>query len=233
MEEMGSRKYVTLRHATWLDPCLVELGSEPNTAPFWRDFWNFNRAPKKGYLTKSIYIFAEQLNYHGYFSLANKKFGVRYTLVMWQSCNFTCLEQIQTMFRVERPKTIRCPAAHPHIGPVRECLPPRNLFHYLLVVLPLYTRFVDFCLILFYFSFAQETTHLELKQTSMLSAIASLTPFSDFNQSPRNMYQCQVKQQLVTEACFKRCAIIISNSFETKDNSFRRRLLIQLSSTQQ
>ena len=34
MEEMGSRKYVTLRHATWLDPCLVELGSEPNTAPF-------------------------------------------------------------------------------------------------------------------------------------------------------------------------------------------------------
>ena len=111
--------------------------------------------------------------------------------------------------------------------------PPRNLFHYLLVVLPLYTRFVDFFLILFYFSFAQETTHLELKQTSMLSAIASLTPFSDFNQSPRNMYQCQVKQQLVTEACFKRCAIIISNSFETKDNSFRRRLLIQLSSTQQ
>lgn len=38
----------------------------------------------------------------------------------------------------------------------------------------------------------QETTHLELKQTSMLSAIASLTPYSDFNQSPRNMYQCQV-----------------------------------------
>ena len=26
----------------------------------------------------------------------------------------------------------------------------------------------------------------------MLSLIASLTPFSDFNQSPRNMYQCQV-----------------------------------------
>ena len=26
----------------------------------------------------------------------------------------------------------------------------------------------------------------------MLSALATLTPFSDFNQSPRNMYQCQV-----------------------------------------
>lgn len=42
----------------------------------------------------------------------------------------------------------------------------------------------------------QETTHLELKQSSMLSAIASLTPFSDFNQSPRNMYQCQVNRLL-------------------------------------
>ncbi|XP_022804610.1 DNA-directed RNA polymerase I subunit RPA2-like [Stylophora pistillata] len=40
-----------------------------------------------------------------------------------------------------------------------------------------------------------ETTHLELKPGSMLSAIASLTPFSDFNQSPRNMYQCQMGKQ--------------------------------------
>ncbi|XP_068747280.1 DNA-directed RNA polymerase I subunit RPA2-like [Montipora capricornis] len=40
-----------------------------------------------------------------------------------------------------------------------------------------------------------ETTHLELKQTSILSAVASLTPFSDFNQSPRNMYQCQMGKQ--------------------------------------
>ena len=27
----------------------------------------------------------------------------------------------------------------------------------------------------------------------MFSALATLTPFSDFNQSPRNMYQCQVR----------------------------------------
>lgn len=40
-----------------------------------------------------------------------------------------------------------------------------------------------------------ETTHLELTPGSMLSAIASLTPFSDFNQSPRNMYQCQMGKQ--------------------------------------
>lgn len=36
-----------------------------------------------------------------------------------------------------------------------------------------------------------ETTHIETSPANMLSLIASLTPFSDFNQSPRNMYQCQ------------------------------------------
>jgi len=34
-----------------------------------------------------------------------------------------------------------------------------------------------------------ETTHLELDPISMLSEIATFTPYSDFNQSPRNMYQ--------------------------------------------
>jgi DNA-directed RNA polymerase I subunit RPA2 len=36
------------------------------------------------------------------------------------------------------------------------------------------------------------TTHQELDPTNMLSLLANLTPFSDQNQSPRNMYQCQV-----------------------------------------
>lgn len=57
----------------------------------------------------------------------------------------------------------------------------------------------------------QETTHLELKQTSMLSAIASLTPYSDFNQSPRNMYQCQV-----TTAFNGRCSISSVSSCSVK-----------------
>jgi DNA-directed RNA polymerase I subunit RPA2 len=38
-------------------------------------------------------------------------------------------------------------------------------------------------------------SHVELDPTSMLSVIANLTPFSDFNQSPRNMYQCQMGKQ--------------------------------------
>lgn len=39
------------------------------------------------------------------------------------------------------------------------------------------------------------TTHLELDPTNMLSLIASLTPFSDYNQGPRIMYQCQMGKQ--------------------------------------
>lgn len=38
-------------------------------------------------------------------------------------------------------------------------------------------------------------THIELSPTTMLSHVASLTPYSDYNQSPRNMYQCQMGKQ--------------------------------------
>eukprot|EP00795_Rhopilema_esculentum_P014271 gene14271-5300_t len=47
----------------------------------------------------------------------------------------------------------------------------------------------------------EKTTHLELKATSMLSALASMTPFSDYNQSPRNMYQCQMGKQTMGTPC--------------------------------
>ncbi|CAB4042485.1 DNA-directed RNA polymerase I subunit RPA2-like, partial [Paramuricea clavata] len=45
------------------------------------------------------------------------------------------------------------------------------------------------------------TTHMEIKPTGFLSAIASLTPYSDFNQSPRNMYQCQMGKQTMGTPC--------------------------------
>ncbi|EME32710.1 DNA-directed RNA polymerase subunit isoform 1 [Galdieria sulphuraria] len=38
-------------------------------------------------------------------------------------------------------------------------------------------------------------THEEIDCLSFLSLVASLTPFSDMNQSPRNMYQCQMSKQ--------------------------------------
>jgi len=39
------------------------------------------------------------------------------------------------------------------------------------------------------------TTHKEIDVTNILSLVANLTPFSDYNQSPRNMYQCQMLKQ--------------------------------------
>ena len=38
-------------------------------------------------------------------------------------------------------------------------------------------------------------SHVEYSPTNILSILANLTPFSDFNQSPRNMYQCQMGKQ--------------------------------------
>ena len=40
-----------------------------------------------------------------------------------------------------------------------------------------------------------EYTHAETSTAALLSVVASLTPYSDFNQSPRNMYQCQMGKQ--------------------------------------
>lgn len=39
------------------------------------------------------------------------------------------------------------------------------------------------------------TTHQELDPVKTLSLVAGLTPFCDYNQSPRNMYQCQMAKQ--------------------------------------
>ena len=36
------------------------------------------------------------------------------------------------------------------------------------------------------------TTHREISETAFLSEVAAMTPYSDHNQSPRNLYQCQV-----------------------------------------
>ncbi|XP_024007983.1 DNA-directed RNA polymerase I subunit 2 [Eutrema salsugineum] len=38
-------------------------------------------------------------------------------------------------------------------------------------------------------------THEEIDPTGMLSVVANLTPWSNHNQSPRNMYQCQMAKQ--------------------------------------
>lgn len=43
------------------------------------------------------------------------------------------------------------------------------------------------------------TEFVELSPTNIMSVVANLTPFPDFNQSPRNIYQCQMgKQSMAT-----------------------------------
>eukprot|EP00055_Hartaetosiga_balthica_P012485 m.60738 g.60738 ORF g.60738 m.60738 type:complete len:1133 (+) comp7962_c0_seq1:98-3496(+) len=44
-------------------------------------------------------------------------------------------------------------------------------------------------------------THMEPTKHGILSVVASFTPFSDFNQSPRNMYQCQMGKQTMGIPC--------------------------------
>jgi DNA-directed RNA polymerase I subunit RPA2 len=43
------------------------------------------------------------------------------------------------------------------------------------------------------------STHVEHAPTNFLSILANMTPFSDFNQSPRNIYQCQVRRTVSCE----------------------------------
>lgn len=51
-----------------------------------------------------------------------------------------------------------------------------------------------------------EDTHVEYDPTNILSIVANQTPFSEFNQSPRNMYQCQMaKQAMGTPGASLRC----------------------------
>lgn len=45
------------------------------------------------------------------------------------------------------------------------------------------------------------TTHLELSKLAFLSNLANLIPMSDNNQSPRNMYQCQMGKQTMGTPC--------------------------------
>ena len=44
-------------------------------------------------------------------------------------------------------------------------------------------------------------THQEIRPMNMLSVVAGLTPFCDMNQSPRNMYQCQMAKQSIATPC--------------------------------
>lgn len=45
------------------------------------------------------------------------------------------------------------------------------------------------------------TKHMELSKTAFMSNLAMLIPMPDCNQSPRNMYQCQMGKQTMASPC--------------------------------
>eukprot|EP00899_Mesostigma_viride_P003894 jgi/Mesvir1/13505/Mv10505-RA.1 len=47
---------------------------------------------------------------------------------------------------------------------------------------------------------AATATHTEVDTRAFLSIVANLTPWSDYNQSPRNMYQCQMGKQTMANS---------------------------------
>lgn len=48
---------------------------------------------------------------------------------------------------------------------------------------------------------SDKATHAELSNTAFLSEVASLSPFPDLNQGPRNMFQCQMAKQAMGTPC--------------------------------
>lgn len=49
--------------------------------------------------------------------------------------------------------------------------------------------------------YSSNATHAEISATSFLSEVASLSPFPDMNQGPRNMFQCQMAKQAMGTPC--------------------------------
>ena len=63
-------------------------------------------------------------------------------------------------------------------------------------------------------------SHAETHPTAMLSVVASLTPFSDVNQSPRNMYQCQMGKQTMGTPALVRALSLIAGPAPTPEYTF-------------
>ena len=59
--------------------------------------------------------------------------------------------------------------------------------------------------------YSRKPTHAEVSSTAFLSLIASLSPFPDMNQGPRNMFQCQMAKQAMGTPCH-----VFSKRFEAK-----------------
>uniref|UniRef100_A0A182SIN1 DNA-directed RNA polymerase n=1 Tax=Anopheles maculatus TaxID=74869 RepID=A0A182SIN1_9DIPT len=87
------------------------------------------------------------------------------------------------------------------IGPARMLRPVKNLLCNKTELIGSFEQvYMDICVTPDE-AYPQLTTHMELAKTSFLSNLAQLIPMPDCNQSPRNMYQCQMGKQTMGTPC--------------------------------
>lgn len=87
------------------------------------------------------------------------------------------------------------PGIYLFAGPARMMRPLKNLIANAIELVGTFEQiYLNVCVTL---DEAHEglTTHIELSKTAFLSNLANLIPMPDCNQSPRNMYQCQMGKQ--------------------------------------
>uniref|UniRef100_A0A182MM49 DNA-directed RNA polymerase subunit beta n=1 Tax=Anopheles culicifacies TaxID=139723 RepID=A0A182MM49_9DIPT len=87
------------------------------------------------------------------------------------------------------------------VGPARMMRPVKNLLCNKTELIGSFEQvYMDICITPDE-AYPDLTTHMELSKTSFLSNLAQLIPMPDCNQSPRNMYQCQMGKQTMGTPC--------------------------------
>ncbi|XP_053675721.1 DNA-directed RNA polymerase I subunit RPA2 [Anopheles nili] len=87
------------------------------------------------------------------------------------------------------------------VGPARMMRPVKNLLCNKTELIGTFEQvYLDIC-VSANEAYPNLTTHMELSKTSFLSNLAQLIPMPDCNQSPRNMYQCQMGKQTMGTPC--------------------------------
>ncbi|KAL1488883.1 hypothetical protein ABEB36_014676 [Hypothenemus hampei] len=93
------------------------------------------------------------------------------------------------------------PGIYLFTGPARMMRPVTNLYVNKVELIGTFEQlYLDIC-VCPKEAYKGHTTHMELSKTSFLSNLAQLIPMPDCNQSPRNMYQCQMGKQTMGTPC--------------------------------
>nr|XP_019540879.2 DNA-directed RNA polymerase I subunit RPA2 [Aedes albopictus] len=93
------------------------------------------------------------------------------------------------------------PGLYIFVGVARMMRPVLNLYAKKIELIGTFEQvYMDIC-ITPEEAYPNVTTHMELSKTSFLSNLAKLIPMPDCNQSPRNMYQCQMGKQTMGTPC--------------------------------